>query len=102
MRKFLVTNLAQDHAGRWHWTANLPALAASLPALELNPLQPDDQYHGPVLFVRGERSAYIRPADQAAIQAHFPRARMATVPGAGHNPHIDQRDAFVEAVLAAG
>ncbi|MCS6932294.1 MAG: alpha/beta fold hydrolase [Acetobacteraceae bacterium] len=62
------------------------------------------RYEGPALFVSGERSDYITPADRPLIRALFPRARFATVKGAGHWVHADQPEAFravVEAFLAA-
>ena len=100
LRKFLVTNLAQDNAGQWHWTVNLRALAAALPALEASPLKPEDRYDGPTLFIRGGLSAYVQESDSAAIWNHFPQADIVTIAGSGHNPHIDQRAVFVQAVLA--
>jgi len=100
MRKFLVTNLAQDASARWHWTVNLASLALAQPEMTRNPLRPDDRYAGPALFIRGGRSPYVRDEDLPAIQTHFPAARIITLEGAGHNPHIDRRAEFVQAVLA--
>ena len=99
LRKFLVTNLAQDDSGRWYWTVNLSALAAALPALEVNPLKPEDRYDGPTLFIRGALSAYIQEADSMAIRRYFPQSAIVTIDDSSHNPHIDQRAAFVQAVL---
>ena len=98
LRKFLVTNLVMDAAGRWRWTVNLPALAAAMPALEKSPLAPEDRSAGPTLFVRGANSGYIRPEDEGAIRRHFPAAQVVTLAGAGHNPHLDRREAFVQTV----
>lgn len=99
LRKFLVTNLVQDADGRWRWQVNLRVLADALPAFERNPLRADDRYVGPVLFVAGGKSGYIRPEDHSGIMMHFPTARIVTLPNAGHNPHIDSREEFVRAVL---
>jgi esterase len=99
MRKFLTTNLARDAAGHWHWQINLPVLTTALPQLEANPLAPTDRFDGPALFIAGGKSDYIEPADEPAIRAHFPAARIAMLAGAGHNPHLDARTAFVAAVL---
>jgi pimeloyl-ACP methyl ester carboxylesterase len=101
MRKFLTTNLERSDEGKWRWTINLPALTAALPVLEDNPLEPTDEFAGPSLFVTGERSNYVSADDHAAIEKHFPAAQFATIAGAGHNPHMDKRIPFVEAVLAA-
>lgn len=98
MRKFLATNLARADDGSWRWAINLPALTRALPELERDPLGPEDRYAGPTLFLRGGQSGYVREEDGAAIRRHFPAARVVTVPEAGHNPHMDQREAFVRAV----
>lgn len=101
MRKFLTTNLARDDAGQWRWSINLPVLTAALPQLEKDALRPDDRFDGPTQFILGGRSRYVQESDHAVIRAHFPSARFTTIPEAGHNPHMDAREAFVRAVLEA-
>ena len=96
MRKFLATNLERNEDGSWRWIANLPVLTAALPAVEKNSLRPDDRYDGPTLFISGGRSQYVTPGDHAAIKQHFPQATFAVIPEAGHNPHMETREAFVE------
>ena len=98
MRKFLLTNLARDANGPWRWSINLPALTAALPAMEANSLAPTDRFAGPTLFIAGGRSRYVEAVDHAAIRRHFPAARIEVVPAAGHNPHIEAREAFVALV----
>lgn len=100
LRKFLATNLERTDDGRWLWQINLPVLTASLPLLEKNPLQAADRFNGPTLFLAGEKSSYIEPADHAAIRAHFPAAEIRVIANAGHNPHMEARETFVAAVLA--
>jgi pimeloyl-ACP methyl ester carboxylesterase len=99
MRKFLTTNLERDAGDRWCWVVNLPVLTASLAELERNPLQPEDRFEGAVRFVIGERSNYVEATDRGAIAGHFPRAEWRAIAGAGHNPHMEAREAFVRAVL---
>lgn len=100
LRKFLATNLERAADGTWSWQINLPALTAALPALEKNPLAPGDQFDGPALFLAGEKSTYLEPADHATVRGHFPRAEIRILPGAGHNPHLETRAEFVAAVRA--
>jgi esterase len=101
MRKFLTTNLERGDHARWRWTINLPVLTAAVSDLEKNSLLPNDRFEGPALFVTGERSNYVSVADHAAIRHHFPSAKIVTISQAGHNPHMDQREAFVKAVLGS-
>ena len=98
MRKFLVTNLERNHDGSWRWIANLPVLTAALPAVEKNSLQPADRYAGPTLFISGGRSSYVQVEDHAAIRQYFPQAIFEVIADAGHNPHLDAREKFVELV----
>lgn len=102
MRKFLATNLERGSDGHWRWTINLPAISNALPQLEKNVLGPTDRYEGPSLFITGERSNYVTSADRPEIVQHFPQAKFAVVNSSGHNPHIEQREEFVRAVLAGG
>jgi pimeloyl-ACP methyl ester carboxylesterase len=100
MRKFLATNLERSPQGGWRWQINLAAITAALPELERNPLLPGDRFSGPALFIAGGRSSYVLPGDRGAILEHFPAARIETIAGSGHNPHIEARDSFVRAVAS--
>lgn len=96
MRKFMATNLERDADGRWRWIVNLPVIAAALEVLEKNPLSAGDRYDGPAHFIVGEKSRYVLPEDHAQIRRHFPAAKVTILP-AGHNPHMEAREAFVAA-----
>lgn len=99
MRKFLTTNLDRREDGSWFWQINLPVVTAALPELEQNPLAPGERFTGPTLFLAGEKSNYIEATDHAAIRAHFPTAEIRTIAGAGHNPHMETREAFVAEIF---
>jgi esterase len=101
MRKFLVTNLEQGGAGVWHWIVNLPVLTQALPELVKNPIADEDRFSGPTHFILGGKSRFVVPEDYPVIRRHFPAARISVVPEAGHNPHLETRAAFVQAVLGA-
>jgi esterase len=98
MRKFLTTNLERTDDGKWFWQINLPVVTAALPELEKNPLRAEDRFVGPTRFVLGEKSNYVEEGDHAVIRRHFPAAEIRMVAGAGHNPHMETREAFVAAV----
>jgi pimeloyl-ACP methyl ester carboxylesterase len=98
MRKFLTTNLDRGEDGSWRWTINLAALTRALPDLAKNPLQPDDRFAGPATFIVGGKSAYVQAGDWEAITRHFPAATREIMPASGHNPHMEERAAFVRLV----
>lgn len=97
-RQFLLTNLERKPDGSLQWIVNLPVLAQSLSTIRANPLRVDEVCRLPTLFLTGERSDFVQPEDHAAIQHHFPQARIVSIPGAGHNLHADNRPEFTRAI----
>lgn len=100
MRRFLLTNLVRGEDKGFAWQCNLEGIERHLERWARTPLSGNEQYGGPALFLKGERSGFVRPGDQKAIHRHFPKARIMTISAAGHNVHVENRSAFVEAVLA--
>ena len=98
MIKFLTTNLERGEDGRFQWRVNVAALRAELDEIARTSLLPDDRYDGPTLFVVGGYSRHVREEDRPEIAARFPQSSIVTVAESGHNPHIEAREAFVEAV----
>ncbi len=96
VRQFLLKNLERTPEGTYRWKPNWRVLKARYAEI----LKPVDgpPYPGPTLFLKGERSPYIRPEDEAEIRRLFPQARIVTVPGAGHWVHADRPDFVYEAV----
>ena len=90
LRSFLLANLIRDGDG-FAWKIDLAALKQSLPALHGFP-ELAARYDGPTLFLRGEKSGYVRDSHKAAIEHYFPKARIETVAGAAHWLHADKPD----------
>jgi pimeloyl-ACP methyl ester carboxylesterase len=92
VRAFLLHSLRFDTAPP-SWRVGLAQISAGMGDILDFPAvaQP---YDGPALFVSGDRSDYVTPDDRPAIRALFPRARFASVKGAGHWVHADQPEAF--------
>ena len=98
VRAFLLQSLElKSDPPRWRF--NLDALEANMPAI-LGWPGPDARFDGPALFLAGAASDYVRAEHRPAIRRHFPAARIARVPGAGHWLHADRPDA-VTATLRA-
>jgi pimeloyl-ACP methyl ester carboxylesterase len=103
VRGFLLQNLrretSEDGQESWRWQVNLEVLGAHLdelgswPEEELEGLTP---YDGPVLWMRGEHSGYVRDEHAEAMNALFPRNRRITIKNAGHWLHSEQPQVFVE------
>ena len=54
----------------------------------------------PTLVLWGEHDGIVAPAYGRAYAALIPGARFETIARAGHSPHIEQADAFVDRVVA--
>lgn len=99
MRQFLLTNLQRTPADGFAWSVNLTALAEAQSIVCLNSLCLGESYAGPVLFILGERSDFFCEGDQETVQKYFPQAEFETIAESGHNPHVEKREAFLQAVL---
>lgn len=97
VRLFLLQNLRRK--GGWHWQQNLAMLGASLPQIGDWPPTGDATYPGPVLWLTGERSDYVKPEHAATMGRLFPAVRHQIVADAGHWVHADQPQAVVDALL---
>ncbi len=77
------------------------ALAAGLEILRATDLRPAlADITCPALVIHGEGDAVVPPAAGAALAAALPRARLLTLPAAGHVPFLARPQAFRQAVEA--
>ena len=97
VRQFLLQNLRARP--RWHWQPNLRVLSANLPAIASWPDPGPASYPGPVLWLRGEHSDYVRPEYEPAMHALFPAVELRTIADAGHWVQADQPQAVIDALL---
>lgn len=100
IRQFLLMNLVkvsnEVNNGYLQWRINLPALKANYPLIRQAVCE-TAQFHKPCLFIRGERSDYIRDDDIEQIKSHFINVQFVSLP-AGHWVHAEQQQAFIEVV----
>ena len=100
VRGFLLQNLRR-HGSTWSWQANLELLArdaargtdsriADFPDLDAPP------YAGPVTWLVGGDSSYVKDTDTAQMRALFPRARPVVVNGVGHWVHSEAPQVVTE------
>ncbi|WP_413718428.1 alpha/beta fold hydrolase [Silicimonas sp. MF1-12-2] len=96
VRAFLLQSL--DVKSR-RWRLNLEALAQEMDKIIGFP-DIDGQFDGPVLFLSGSHSDYVRREHRDRIRSHFPNAVFAKIPGAGHWLHAEKPREFEAAIRA--
>ena len=79
------------------WRLNLDVLAREMDKITGFPAI-TGQFPGPTLFLSGAQSDYVLPAHRDKIRSHFPQARFAKIPGAGHWLHAEKPREFETAV----
>ncbi len=104
VKAFLLQNLRRDGQS-WRWQVNLDLVArdAALGVDSRIADWPDavdelPAYDGPVLWVAGGDSRYVKREDGERMRRHFPRTRLFTIKGAGHWVHTDAPDIIVTAL----
>lgn len=93
LRQFLLQNL-HPAGDAWVWRMNLPALTRGMSEIVGFSVPNQPVYPGPTLFIHGGLSDYLQPNAKPIIQRLFPRARVRTVPQAGHWVYAEQPRAF--------
>ena len=102
VRGFLLQNLRR-HGDAWSWQVNLDLVArdagrgsesgiAGFPDLSAPP------WDGPVVWLVGSESGYVRDDDDPTMRALFPRTRLVTVNGVGHWVHSDAPQVVTETI----
>lgn len=98
VRSFLLQNLRRDGDG-WRWQVNLDVIERDLAKISGWPehlLNGVPAYDGPVLWLAGEQSDYVREEYAEAMDRWFPRNRKVTIKNAGHWLHSEQPAIFIE------
>ncbi len=96
-RRFLLKNVVRDAAGAFHWRLGLEQLWSIYSRLG-EAVTNAAPFQGQALFLRGERSDYLLPEDFPQIRSLFPNAEFGSIPKAGHLPHTENPEAFVQQV----
>jgi esterase len=97
VRQFLLKNLGRDVDGRFTWKINLRAIDDNLEAMGAGMIF-SGKHDGPALFIRGEKSNYYAPGDEARIKAIFPNAELVTL-DTGHWVQAEKPEEFARVVL---
>ncbi len=105
IRQFLLKNLKRNEDKSFGWRINLDVMIKELDNIMdgINSSCPGFSIPVsgfPVLFIRGERSPYIKDEDFPAIRKIFPQAEIKTLSGAGHWLHVEQPGKFVKSIVS--
>ena len=93
---FLMTNLNRQN-GQFQWRIGLEQIAAGMPEL-LNYPELKSVFKGPVQFIGGENSTYLKFEYHALIRKYFPESRITMLENCGHWLHVEQPVAFQKTV----
>lgn len=93
VRGFLLQNLRR-HGTTWAWQANLDLIARDAARGTESEIAdfPDTgapAYDGPVVWIVGAESRYVKDEDRHRMRELFPRARLVSVRGVGHWVHSE-------------
>jgi len=99
VRAFLLQNLGQDDEGL-RWQVNLDAIDRHMPDILDFPVTGGTSYDGPMRFLAGGASDYIKDRDWDAIEGLFPWATLERIDGAGHWVNADKPAETIAAIEA--
>jgi esterase len=94
IRQFLLKNLKPISGGGFELKLNLEAIKDSYEHIMTGQYS-DESYFGPVLFIAGAESDYIKMEHKDHTLALFPKAQMKIIPGASHWLHAEKPEMFI-------
>jgi esterase len=94
--QFLMKNLYRD-GEKFRWRFNLTAIKTNYDAL--NASVPEFTSDTPTLVIKGGKSPYINPADEAAFRNYFTSCKIETIPHAGHWVHAEAPEEFFKLTM---
>lgn len=103
LRQFLLKNVRRNKDGQFEWKLNVKTIHDQLPKI-MDGLDPKPYMNGngvtgfPVLFIKAEKSGYIKEEDIAIIKTIFPMAELVTIPGADHWVHVEMPELLIKTV----
>ncbi|NRB83058.1 MAG: alpha/beta fold hydrolase [Winogradskyella sp.] len=97
-RMFLLKNLYWVEKGQLGLRINLPVLKEHMSEVG-EALAAHAVFNNETLFLKGDKSEYIGPTDEAIIHRHFPNAKLVTISNAGHWLHAENPKDFYREVV---
>lgn len=97
VRQFLLKNLYWKEKEQLAWRFNLEVLAKEIIPISEFSISPK-RFEKPTLFIKGERSDYIKEEHRGKIEEKFPQYSLKTIEGAGHWVHAEKAKEFAEQI----
>ena len=97
-RSFILKSLQRDATGRFKWKLNVKSIVANY-SNSLVDAPAGQSYRGPVMFIKGQTSAYIQDKHRPIITDLFPDAEFQVIEGAGHWLHAEKPEEFNHLVI---
>ena len=91
--QFLLMSLRREEDGFYRWRFNFEGIKRGYAAVRDAPVSAAP-YRGPVQFIKGGESDYIREAHRSHTLALFPQATVKVMPACGHWLHAQQPTLF--------
>lgn len=98
IRQFLMKGLTRDKDRKFVWKFNLDDIWASYNNIIDTFEDPDAEFDGETLFIKGKNSNYILDEYLVAIEKYFPNYQLKTIENAGHWLHAEQPEMFFKIV----
>ena len=97
-KQFLLKNIYWKENGEMAWRFNLKVITSKIENVGTE-TPTDTTCDVATLFIRGEKSNYIKDDDMTMIQELFSRNMLETISGAGHWVHAEKPKEFFETVM---
>lgn len=99
-RQFLLKNIYWISDGKLAWRFNLDVISNLIEIVgEATPSDVHKLCNIETLFIKGEKSAYIKLDDELSIQQQYPNSKVITILNAGHWVHAENPVALHAAML---
>lgn len=98
-RQFLLKNLYRNENKKLRFRFNLEVLSQKMEEIGDN-INSSENFNGPTLFLKGDRSEYVTNNDAELIERHFPNVTIESIENAGHWLHAENPDQFFKKSIA--
>jgi esterase len=98
LRQFLLKNLSRNENGQFEWRINLPVIKEKLVNITGGLVKKGENITES-LFLRGQKSDYIKEEDFKLIKDFFPKSEIKTVENAGHLTHAEQPEVVYNYII---